>query len=269
MARARLIAADLSSSPGSEPKKVAIAREIREKTTVNSGLFRSVARLRLWSDRIIHARCFRHGLPGTSRAFALRRGAKTRGLRPGVAELSLETMNHTICFIAFAALGVRSLMAVSPLERELAQMREERDKAVAAATDPINRRYQSSLEQLLRRATQTNDLDTANKIKAEMTGGAAEPQAATQFAGGPRAIEKALPGQWNWEGSSHKTWGTFVQNGEFRMDGITHGWKVSSNGTVTVTRPDKTKATFQLSSDLKTFTGTNFDGQPLSGSRRQ
>lgn len=178
-------------------------------------------------------------------------------------------MNYTIGIIAFIVLGTRSLFAASPLERELAQLREERDKAIAAATDPINRRYQASLEQLLHRATQTNDLDTTNKIKAEMTGGAADPQAATHFAGGPRSIEKTLPGEWNWEGQNHKSWGTFVQNGEYRMDGVTHGWKVSANGTVTVTRPDKTKATFQLSSDLKTFTGTNFDGQPLSGSRRQ
>lgn len=178
-------------------------------------------------------------------------------------------MNHRISIIAVSALGLTSLFAASPLERELAQLREQRDKAIAAATEPINRRYQASLEQLLRRATQANDLDTANKIKAEMTGGVGDPQAATQFAGGPRNIEKTLPGQWNWEGTNHKTWGTFIQNGEFRMDGVTHEWKVSSNGTVTVSRPDKTKATFRLSSDLKTFTGTNFDGQPLSGSERQ
>jgi hypothetical protein len=104
-------------------------------------------------------------------------------------------------------------------------------------------RLEASLEQLLRRATQANDLDTANKIKAEMTDGAADLQAATQFAGGPRAIEKALPGQWNWEGANLKTWGTFLENGEFMMGGAKHEWKVSSNGTVIVTRADKAKAT--------------------------
>jgi hypothetical protein len=178
-------------------------------------------------------------------------------------------MNYRISIISLITLSSSALFAASPLERELAQLREQRDKAIAAATEPINRRYQTSLEQLLRRATQAADLETANRIKAEMTGGADTPQAATQFAGGPRNVEKALPGQWNWEGANHKTWGTFLQDGEFRMDGVTHEWKVSSNGTVTVTRPDKTKATFRLSADLNSFTGTNFNGQPLSGSRRQ
>jgi hypothetical protein len=180
-----------------------------------------------------------------------------------------QAMRHTINIFVISTLSGTSLFAVPPLEQELAQLREQRDKAIAAAAEPINRRYQASLEQLLRRATQTSDLATANKIKAEMTGGASAPEAATQFAGGPRTVERTLPGQWNWQGTNHKTWGTFVENGEFRMDGVTHDWKVSSNGTVTVSRPDKTKATFRLAADLKTFTGTNFDGQPLSGSRRQ
>ena len=61
-----------------------------------------------------------------------------------------------------------TLGAETPFEREFKQLREQRDKAVASAIDPIHRRYQASLEQLLRRATQGGDLETAIKLKAEL-----------------------------------------------------------------------------------------------------
>ncbi len=52
--------------------------------------------------------------------------------------------------------------------RELKQFQEQREKALAAAAEPINQRYSASLQQLLRRAVQTNDPDTANKVRAEL-----------------------------------------------------------------------------------------------------
>ena len=60
------------------------------------------------------------------------------------------------------------LFAGSPLEREYQTLREQHEKALAATAEPINRRYQATLEQLLRRATQGNELETALKIKAEI-----------------------------------------------------------------------------------------------------
>lgn len=69
-----------------------------------------------------------------------------------------------------------SAFAETVAARELQQVQEQRQKAVVAAVDPITRRYQTSLEQLLRRATLANDLDTALKIKTELeTLGAASP----------------------------------------------------------------------------------------------
>jgi len=56
----------------------------------------------------------------------------------------------------------------SAYERELNQLVEQRDKALAAASSPINARFRASAEQLLRRATQGGDLDAANKIKAAL-----------------------------------------------------------------------------------------------------
>jgi len=56
--------------------------------------------------------------------------------------------------------------AESDFERELKQLIEQRDKARAAAIAPIDAKFKVAAEQLLRRATQLGDLDSANKIKA-------------------------------------------------------------------------------------------------------
>ena len=73
-----------------------------------------------------------------------------------------------ICILILTAASTR-IHAESPYAREFQQLKDQRDKAASAALDPINRRYQTSIEQLLRRATQGNDLDTALKIKGEMS----------------------------------------------------------------------------------------------------
>lgn len=67
-------------------------------------------------------------------------------------------------FLATAAL----VYAQTSYERDLAALREQRDQAKAAAIEPIERRYQAALEQLLKRATQGGDLDSALKIKDEL-----------------------------------------------------------------------------------------------------
>ena len=68
-------------------------------------------------------------------------------------------------------LSAARLLAESLMERELKLLQEQREKALASVSEPINRKYQASLEQLLRRAMQTNDLDGAVKIKQEMAVG--------------------------------------------------------------------------------------------------
>ena len=73
-----------------------------------------------------------------------------------------------IIIVSLATTATSTILAETPFEREFVQLREQRAKAVAAAVDPINRKYQATLDQLLRRATQGNDLDTAIKLKAEL-----------------------------------------------------------------------------------------------------
>lgn len=60
---------------------------------------------------------------------------------------------------------VMTLHAESTYERDLRQIVDQRDKAIAAAAAPIIARSKSDAESLLRRATQAGDLDAANKIK--------------------------------------------------------------------------------------------------------
>jgi hypothetical protein len=95
----------------------------------------------------------------------------------------MKTPHLTAIIILFGSSFAVS--ADSDMLRNLKQLKEQRDQAVAAAIEPINRRYQTSLEQLLRRATQGNDLDLALKIKAEI-------QAVTSETTAPPAIDFAL-----------------------------------------------------------------------------
>jgi hypothetical protein len=53
----------------------------------------------------------------------------------------------------------------SDADREFQRLTLDRERALSAAVDPINRRYKAALEALMRRATQANDLETALKLK--------------------------------------------------------------------------------------------------------
>src|SRR5258708_494899 len=59
-------------------------------------------------------------------------------------------------------------VAESPYERDLDHLRAQRDRALAAASEPVNRSYKDSLAQLYRRSVQANDPGTADKIKEEL-----------------------------------------------------------------------------------------------------
>ncbi len=84
--------------------------------------------------------------------------------------------------VALAALaGAGVTRAESTHDREMRQLQDQRDKALAAAAEPINRQYLASMEALLKRATQSSDLDAAMRIRAEIQrvkGSAAVPESA-------------------------------------------------------------------------------------------
>ena len=75
--------------------------------------------------------------------------------------------SHLSSFITLSlfALG-GAVHGQSAYERDLEQLIEQRDKALAAAAAPIHERFQATAEQMLRRATQAGDLAAATKIQA-------------------------------------------------------------------------------------------------------
>ena len=60
-------------------------------------------------------------------------------------------------------------------EKEFEDLRIQRDKEIALAVNPIQKRFELATQQLLRKALQTGDLEAANKLKAmiDQAGGAA------------------------------------------------------------------------------------------------
>jgi len=75
------------------------------------------------------------------------------------------TQSIIVCLAAAISLALSSLSAASDTAREFDQLTLDRDKALAATAEPINRLYQTALEALQKRATLANDLDTALRIK--------------------------------------------------------------------------------------------------------
>ena len=103
-------------------------------------------------------------------------------------------MNVPSLFLALIVASV-TCSAESPLEKELKQLTSQRDAAIASASDPINRKYQAALEPLLKRATQSNDLDAAIKIREALSRAAAAAPTSE-----PKANLVALltSGRWEW-----------------------------------------------------------------------
>jgi hypothetical protein len=93
------------------------------------------------------------------------------------------------------------VQAETAMARELKILGEIRDKAMATAAEPINRQYEQSLEQLLRRATQANELETATKIKAILESL-------------PQVVAKKLVGTWTIRASTG-----YSTDISFRADG--------------------------------------------------
>ncbi len=160
-------------------------------------------------------------------------------------------MNYKILALLFVAIFASTLRAETPMEREFKQVREQRDKAIAAAVDPINRRYQASLEQLLRRATQASDLETALKIKKEMgtAAAAAKPESPAAGAKTPEEIEAYLTTNVWMMTKDKKPMGELKFNaGGSAYWGKKRTWAVTSKGKVTLDNSE-----LDFAKDMKSF----------------
>jgi hypothetical protein len=76
--------------------------------------------------------------------------------------------------------------------------------------------------------------------------------------------------RFHWAASETNDQGTI----QFDKDGIgSHGardnmqWDVTGSREITITTPGKGKAIIHLSADSQTFTGTGYNGKPVTGKR--
>ena len=152
-------------------------------------------------------------------------------------------MKYCILFATLALAPASPIRAESPFEREFNQLRDQRDKTFAAAVEPINRKYQASLDQLLRRATQGNDLETALKIKEAMTQvspGAATSAAPSSEATTHRLAKKLEDTKWYYPNTDQpvaRQCIEFLKDGKLRVWNIgvlADAWRVTAENTVEI-----------------------------------
>jgi hypothetical protein len=160
-------------------------------------------------------------------------------------------MPRALVFFLFFTALVSAFSAESFYERELQQLTEQHDKAVAAAVLPINRSYQTALEQLLVRTTRNKDLDASAKVVAALRAIGAAPTVpavpeVAPAAGAPlkSQIEELL---------TPKVW---VHAGQFH-------YKFTKEGRLTLVEGNR-RGKFQV--DEKTgFVAFNWDGGAFPG----
>ena len=162
-----------------------------------------------------------------------------------------------LMLIACAASGAR---AQAPYERELKQLTEQRDRALAAATEPINRRYQVALEELLQRASRNKDLETSLKIteslkqlQHDMAASSLRAVGAT----GKSLQERLLKTTWKWRGGETIT---FQADHASNSSGWKATWKVTGVNEVTLTFQSNRAAKLLFDDDVGFFIGTDADG---------
>lgn len=167
-------------------------------------------------------------------------------------------------------------VAESPYEHDLNQLRGQRDKALAAAVEPVNRSYKDSLDQLYRRTVQANDPGTADKIKEELKqlGFDPPPVAGILPAATPTPVVSdavfaahLMKQSWTWTsrpGGRDRL--------DFNKDGtVTHnGWKdakwVAGKPHTVVITMGAVKATLRFNDAITAFEGVDFGGtHPVKG----
>lgn len=92
-------------------------------------------------------------------------------------------LNRILALTLLCGSSVMAAEKDTATERYLKALEGQREQEAAAALEPINRRYQQSLEQLLRRALQDKDMKAAAAI-----------QAAIDML--PQEVAKQIPGEW-------------------------------------------------------------------------
>ena len=152
---------------------------------------------------------------------------------------------------------------------ELKALQSKYKTDTKAALKPIRDRYIAQCEALLRSFTTKGDLAAANAVQEEIT---AIKKAANDEAGGTavsrRELEKEVVGHWTY--GSDKVWLGIRNSGKAFLDKMVLNWKVGPENSIILTHPDKPGAriTMEFDSAVESFTGKDFDGRRVSGTRR-
>jgi hypothetical protein len=124
--------------------------------------------------------------------------------------------------------------ADSPVQQNLEKMRVECDKVVAAAAKPVYLRYQSVLDQMLRKAQQANDAEAVMLIGAEAERAALLTQT-------KESMQSLMSGShWEWfdtskPGTKTETWMEFYKDGSAMTSwGNAVRWEVSAPSTLRI-----------------------------------
>lgn len=185
-------------------------------------------------------------------------------------------MRRLVSTSLLALLALSLSAAESPYQRDFDQLRVQKEKAVAAAVEPLNRHYKEALDQLYRRTVQANDAATAEQIKAELKqlGFDPPPDVGTPKAATPAPVisdavfnEHLMKQSWTW--TSHPGGRDRV---DFNKDGtVTHnGWKdakwTSHKPHTVIITMGATKATLKFNDAVTEFVGVDFGGtNPVKG----
>lgn len=181
-------------------------------------------------------------------------------------KLSLLTL-LAIAVPAFTPLRAQTEAKETP-EHKALKSRYQAD--VAAAIKPVQSRYVFQLESLLRSYTQRGDLGAALAVQQDLD--ALKNARDVEDPTAHRSTQTAIIGTWSWQSTDRSDQNTI----QFAKDGTgSHGarsntkWEATSNREITVTHPTKGEAVLRLSPDSQSFSGTGYNGKPVTGKRMQ
>jgi len=157
---------------------------------------------------------------------------------------------------AGALLCPNLLCAANPeLQRNLSLLQQQHEKALAAAAEPINRQYQSSLEQLLKKATDAKDFETATAIQKELAVFQVKSPAS-----GPDLHAILGDTDWSWERGNATPNLHFAKDGTFHHDAFNGTWKVTSLHTARL-KAAFGEFTLTFNGDFTAYEATSGDPQ--------
>lgn len=163
-------------------------------------------------------------------------------------------MQHLIRSVSacLLVLPFTASLGATSVEEELKQLQQQREKAVAAAVDPVDRKYQEALEQMLRRALQAKDVEGAVKIQ-------------NLLSSLPGVVAKQLAGTWILTASTgYRAELTFREDGSVSYSGADKiPWRVS-DGVLLVGSRKGEEDRFLLPVKEGSLKGNNIHGNALT-----